>query len=86
MDDLTRRVRKFIYDEIVQTSQPPIVQHVADRFGISRTTAVDLFYTLQELPTTHVSPRHRSNLHGPPVLGVANAFSLPAAHRSRVLH
>ena len=48
MDKLTREVRKFIYDEFVATSHPPIAQRVADQFEISRSDAVHLFHILEK--------------------------------------
>ena len=48
MDPLARQIRKFIYDTIVETCHPPIAQHVAAHFNISRPEAVRVFHTLQE--------------------------------------
>ena len=41
MDEFTREVRKFVYDTVVETTHPPIAQHVANRFQISRPEAVE---------------------------------------------
>lgn len=48
MDDITLDVRKFVYDTIVETTHPPIAQHVVDRFGLSRAEVVRIFRLLQD--------------------------------------
>ena len=47
MDPFARKVRKFIYDTIVETAHPPIAQHVASYFNISRPEVVQVFHRLQ---------------------------------------
>lgn len=47
MNELERRVRKFIYDTFVETSHPPIVQHIRDRFEMGRDEVVSILKSLQ---------------------------------------
>jgi len=47
MNDTERHVRKFIYDTFLETSHPPLVQHIRDRFGIERDEVLAILKSLE---------------------------------------
>ena len=47
MNDQERQVRKFVYDTFVETSHPPLVQHIRDRFGLDRDQVVSILKSLE---------------------------------------
>ena len=48
MDARTRQIRKFIYETFRDTSHPPLVQHIMDRFELGRAEVVDHVKTLED--------------------------------------
>ena len=46
-EDLTARVRKFVFDQFLEHATPPVVEHVMTQFSLSREEATDVLNRLE---------------------------------------
>ncbi len=68
MDAGVREIRKYIYDRFLQTSRPPVVEEIMDRFDLRRPQAVESLKILE-------SEKHVVLLPGTERILMAHPFS-----------
>ena len=74
MDETSRQIRKFIYDTFRDSSQPPVVQHIRDRFGLGRGRVVEVLRELESERQLTLVPGTDRILMAHPFSAIATPF------------
>jgi hypothetical protein len=81
-DDVTSRIRKAIFDRLVEHGTPPVTEELMTEFGLSRGEAGDVLHRLEAARHISLVPRTERILMAFPFSAVTTPFRVTVANRT----